>query len=250
MAKSLSVDLGNFSSFNFFKKNQETKDKRQSDEKTSNDKFGHRGNRKHESQRNCENEKQGEDSGVFDEIDFFKDEVFTSFVRSSETGKVFSRNLIDERNTIDVQDFPTVRDLKITTRSSSLSCTKIREKMDTKLRESATLPKKIGKGVRNLSSELNQVDEQDEGIKCNSCPKTFKTSNKLKMHMMCHTSFSCNTCDKGFRFASLLKNHMNKGCEEEKQYKEDLKSQSLNFQSQLKKLSLKNAYVGSLGSLV
>ena len=248
MAKSLAVDLGNFSSFNFFKKNQETKDKRQSDEKTSNDKFGHRGNRKHESQRNCENEKQGEDSGVFDEIDFFKDEVFTSFVRSSETGKVFSRNLVDERNTIDVQDFPKVRDLKITTKS--LSCTKIREKMDTKLRESATLPKKIGKGVRNLSSELmNQVDAQDEGIKCNSCPKTFKTSNKLKMHMMCHTSFSCNGCDKGFRFASLLDKHMEK-CEEELQYKRNIQNQSLLLQNKTKRLSLNIPNVANLSSLV
>ena len=93
LAKSLAVDLGNFSSFDFFKKNQERKDKRHSDEKTSNDKFGHRENRKHESQRNCENEKQGEDSGVFDEIDFFKDEIFTSFERTSETGKIFGRNL-------------------------------------------------------------------------------------------------------------------------------------------------------------
>ena len=112
------------------------------------------------------------------------------------------------------------------------------------------MPRKIGRGVKNLSLQLEQIEEQEGQFKCDSCTKTFKTSNKLKMHMMCHTSFSCNTCDKGFRFASLLKNHMNKGCEDEKQYKEDLKSQSLNFQSQLKRLSLNNAYVGSLGSLV
>ena len=170
---------------------------------------------------------QSEDSGVYEEIEA----IYASIRKKSQLENTSTQSLKIE------------------------DCNKFAEETNSsfkfsKIVRSATMPRKIGRGVKNLSPQLEEIEEQEGHFKCNSCTKTFKTSNKLKMHMMCHTSFSCNTCDKGFRFASLLKNHMNKGCEDEKQYKEDLKSQSLNFQSQLKKLSLKNAYVGSLGSLV
>ena len=166
--------------------------------------------------------------------------------------ETYIRDIVDERNAIVVEDFERVVESRITTKS--LSCTKIREKTDTtsrstKILRSATLPKKIGKAVRNLSSELKQIDEQGDGIKCDSCPKTFKTSNKLKMHMMCHTSFSCNGCDKGFRFASLLDKHMEK-CEDELQYKRNIQNQSLLLQNKTKRLSLNIPNVANLSSLV
>ena len=254
MAKSLAVDLGNFLSLYSLQGNPENEEKilyRETDKKTSNNRklhFGHKiPESKQEENSNFENllkEDDNEDSGVYEEIDLSREEVLTSFEKSSELD--ISR---DERNT--VEDFERVRESKMT--SKSLSCTKITNKINSKstqILRSATLPKKIGRGVRNLSSELEQIEEQQgDAIKCNSCPKTFKTSSKLKMHMMCHTSFSCNSCDKGFRFASLLNNHMER-CEEELQYKKDIKSQSLLFQNKMKRLSLNNANVGNLSSLV
>merc|ERR1712055_818515 len=130
----------------------------------------------------------------------------------------------DERKT--VEDFEIISESKMT--SKSLSCTKIIQKNNskpTRLLRSATLPKKIGKGVRNLSPELEQIEEQQgDAIKCNSCPKTFKTSSLLKIHM--------------------------ERCEEELQYKKDIKSQSLIFQNKMKRLSLNDANVGNLSSLV
>ena len=257
MAKSLGVDFGNFLSLYSLKRNQDNENEilnRQTNMKTPKyqSNFGQKILESkvddHQENSNLESllkEDKNEDSGVYEEIDLSREEVFTSFEKSSEMEMIFTRNA---RNT----DFERVRESKIS--SKSLSCTKITEKSNTtskssKIFQSATLPKKIGKGVRNLSSELEQIDEQQgDAIKCDSCPKTFKTSNKLKMHMMCHTSFSCNSCDKGFRFASLLSNHMER-CEEELQYKKDIKSQSLLFQNKMKRLSL-NAYVGNLSSLV
>ena len=257
LAKSLAVDLGNFLSLYSLQGNPENEEKilyRETDKKTSNNRktsFGHKipesNVARQEESSNFENllkEDDNEDSGVYEEIDLSREEVLTSFKKSSEME--INR---DQRNT--VEDFERVRESKMT--SKSLSCTKITNKINSKstqILRSATLPKKIGKGVRNLSSELEQIEEQQgDAIKCNSCPKTFKTSSKLKMHMMCHTSFSCNSCDKGFRFASLLKNHMER-CEEELQYKKDIKSQSLLFQNKMKRLSLNNANVGNLSSLV
>ena len=169
---------------------------------------------------------QSEDSGVYEEIEA----IYASIRKRSQLENTSSQSLVEDCENFTKETNSTFKFSKIV--------------------RSATMPRKIGSGVKNLSLQLEQIEEQEGQFKCDSCTKTFKTSNKLKMHMMCHTSFSCNTCDKGFRFASLLKNHMNKGCEEEKQYKEDLKSQSLNFQSQLMKLSLNYAHVGSLGSLV
>lgn len=257
LAKSLAVDLGNFLSLYSLQRNPENEDKilyRETDKKTSNNRkprFGHKIPEsnvvEHQENLNFENllkEDDNEDSGVYEEIDLSREEVLTSFEKSSKIDETFSR---DEIKT----DFEGGRESKMT--SKSLSCTKIAQKTDsksTKILRSATLPKKIGKGARNLSSELEQIEEQQgDAIKCNSCPKTFKTSSKLKMHMMCHTSFSCNSCDKGFRFASLLNNHMER-CEEELQYKKDLKSQSLLFQNKMKRLSLNNANVENLSSLV
>ena len=184
---------------------------------------------------------QSVDSGVYEEIEA----IYAIIRKKSQLENTPTQSLVEEGEKTE--------EIKLATKS--LSRNKFTEDTNStfkfsKIVRSATMPRKIGRGVKNLSLQLEQIEEQESQFKCDSCPKTFKTSNKLKMHMMCHTSFSCNTCDKGFRFASLLKNHMNKGCEDEKQYKEDLKSQSLNFQSQLKRLSLNNAYVGSLGSLV
>ena len=258
LAKSLAVDLGNVLSFYSLKRNPENEERilyRQTNKKTCNNPESCKiPERKFvDSQENNDfetfKEDENEDSGVYEEIDSSREEVFTSFSKSSEMEMSFTR---DERNTVVVEDFERVRESKITTKS--LSCTKITQKTDatskySQILRSATLPKKIGKGVRNLTSELEQIEEQGDAIKCDSCPKTFKTSNKLKMHMMCHTSFSCNSCDKGFRFASLLSNHMER-CVEELQYKKDIKSQSLLFQNKMKRLSLNNAYVGNLSSLV
>ena len=164
---------------------------------------------------------QSEDSGVYEEIEA----IYASIRKKSQLENTSTQSLVGDCDKIDEETNSTFKFSKIV--------------------RSATMPRKIGRGVKNLSTQLEEIEEQECQFKCDSCTKTFKTSNKLKMHMMCHTSFSCNFCDKGFRFASLLKNHMNKGCEEERQYKEDLKSQSLQFQNQLN-----NAYVGSLGSLV
>ena len=258
LAKSLAVDLGNFLSLYSLQMNPVNEDEklyRQTNKKTSNNpesrKIPERKLVNSQENYNFENfkEDENEDSGVYEEIDSSREEGFTSFSKSSKMEMTFTR---DETNTVVVEDFERVRESKITTKS--LSCTKISGKTDatskySQILRSATLPKKIGKGVRNLSSELEQIDEQGDAIKCDYCPKTFKTSNKLKMHMMCHTSFSCNSCDKGFRFASLLSNHMER-CEEELQYKKDIKSQSLLFQNKMKRLSLNNAYVGNLSSLV
>ena len=255
LAKSLAVDLGNFMSLYSFQWNSEKKDQsvyRQTNQKIPNNNFGHKIS---ESQEGFK-EDESEDSGVYEEIDLYRElslaGTFPSCEESSVMEETYIRDIVDERNAIVVKDFERVVESRITTKS--LSCTKIREKTDTtsrstKILRSATLPKKIGKAVRNLSSELKQIDEQVDGIKCDSCPKTFKTSNKLKMHMKCHASFSCNSCDKGFRFASLLYNHMEK-CEEELQYKEDIKSQSMLFQNKMKRLSLNNSSIGNLPSLV
>jgi len=252
LAKSLAVDLGNFLSLYSFQRNPENEEKilyREAVKKTPNHQNKITETNVVEQEENTSfeillKEDNNEDSGVYEEIDLSREEVLTSFEKSSEME--ISK---DERKT--VEDFERIRESKMT--SKSLSCTKIIQKNNskpTRLLRSATLPKKIGKGARNLSSELEQIEEQQgDAIKCNSCPKTFKTSSKLKMHMMCHTSFSCNSCDKGFRFASLLKNHMER-CEEELQYKKDIKSQSLLFQNKMKRLSLNNANVGNLSSLV
>ena len=117
---------------------------------------------------------------------------------------------------------------------------------------STTLPKKVNNGKEVYIYDLDKIDKS-VGKKCDSCPKTFKSKNKLKFHEMCHTNQNCRYCGKGFRFASLLKKHTS-SCQEEllqdsgfcdmsRDSKEDLSSHDGTEHTDVSQLSLENVYI-------
>merc|ERR1712150_225007 len=124
---------------------------------------------------------------------------------------------------------------------------------------SASLPRKVNNGKEIYIYDLDKIDE-NVGTKCDSCPQTFKSKNKLKFHKMCHTNQNCRYCGKGFRFASLLKKHMS-SCQEEllqdsgfcdmsRDSKDDLSSHEGTEHTDVSQLSLENVYISCKPTLV
>merc|ERR1719319_271327 len=78
-------------------------------------------------------------------------------------------------------------------------------KQDAKKATKSTSPQKMNRA--NMSLDFQIQSRNGSSMDCNICPRSFKTKTKLKIHMMCHSSYYCNNCGKGFSFSSLLKRH-------------------------------------------
>jgi transcriptional repressor CTCF len=60
--------------------------------------------------------------------------------------------------------------------------------------------------VRRIHSDRSVL----ESVKCEKCPKTFKTTENLQRHIKFkhETKFQCKICSKTFAFSRLLKDHL------------------------------------------
>jgi len=105
--------------------------------------------------------------------------------------------------------------LAMLTVNSNLSLTKVSSPVETIELEPETETVILdGPEEKSLSTnnqnQLQIKSDADRVFQCNSCPKTFKSSNHLRDHEITHTGnypFKCETCKKGFIREKQLNNH-------------------------------------------